>query len=54
MAVGKRLKRGIDHFRKESAKLVPPQAGGQDAFEDEAYRLWALKAARENKLSNFG
>jgi len=41
--VGKKQGRGIDHFRKESAKLHPPQAGGKDAYEDEAYRLWTLK-----------
>lgn len=40
--VGKAKKRGIDYFRKESAKLDPPQAG-KDQYEDEAYRLWKLK-----------
>ena len=40
---GKRKGRGIDYFRKESAKLVPPQAGGKDKYEDEAYRLWKIK-----------
>jgi replication-associated recombination protein RarA len=43
---GKAKGRGLDYFRKESAKLIPPQAGGKDAFEDEAYRLWSKKAAR--------
>lgn len=41
--VGKSKGRGIDHFRQESAKLHPPQAGGKDAYEDEAYRLWTVK-----------
>jgi replication-associated recombination protein RarA len=40
---GKRKGRGIDYFREESAKLHPPQAGGKDQYEDEAYRLWTLK-----------
>jgi replication-associated recombination protein RarA len=39
---GKKLGRGLDHFRKEGAKLVPPPTG-DDPYEDEAYRLWALK-----------
>jgi replication-associated recombination protein RarA len=43
---GKALGRGIDHFRKESAKLHPPPAGGKDAYEDEAYRLWTIKQNR--------
>jgi replication-associated recombination protein RarA len=41
---GKRLGRGLDYFRAESTKCVPPAA--KDAYEDEAYRLWALKDAR--------
>jgi replication-associated recombination protein RarA len=39
---GKKLGRGLEHFRKEGAKLVPPPTG-DDPYEDEAYRLWALK-----------
>lgn len=39
--VGRRLGRGLDYFRAESTKLVPPAE--KDAYEDEAYRLWALK-----------
>jgi hypothetical protein len=39
---GKKLGRGLDHFRKEGAKLVPPPTG-DDPYEDEAYRLWAIK-----------
>ena len=39
---GRKLGRGLDHFRKEGAKLVPPPTE-PDPFEDEAYRLWALK-----------
>ena len=41
--VGKAKKRGIEQFREESAKLVPPQLGGKDKYEDEAYRLWTLQ-----------
>jgi replication-associated recombination protein RarA len=39
---GKRLGRGLDHFRKEGAKLVPPPTA-DDPYEEEAYRLWAIK-----------
>jgi replication-associated recombination protein RarA len=46
--VGKAKGRGIAYFRAESAKLDPPQAGGKDAYEDEAYRLWALKEGANN------
>jgi hypothetical protein len=34
--------RGLDHFRKEGAKLVP-EPTADDPYEDEAYRLWAIK-----------
>lgn len=41
-AKGKRLGRGLEFFRKESTRLVPkPRA--VDHYEDEAYRLWAMK-----------
>ena len=39
---GRKLGRGRDHFRKEGAKLIPPPTG-DDPYEDEAYRLWAIK-----------
>lgn len=39
---GRKLCRGLDHFRSEGAKLVPPPTGS-DPYEDEAYRLWAIK-----------
>jgi hypothetical protein len=39
---GKRMGRGLDHFRMEGAKLVPPPTAA-DPYEDEAYRLWAIK-----------
>jgi replication-associated recombination protein RarA len=41
---GKARGRGIDHFRQEGAKLVPPAE--PDEYEGEAYRLWELKAGR--------
>lgn len=46
---GKKMGRGLDHFRKEATKLVPPPEF-PDSYEDEAYRLFALKekAARVN------
>lgn len=42
---GKRLGRGLEYFRTESTKLVPAPAV-PDPYEDEAYRLWELKARR--------
>lgn len=39
---GRKLGRGLDHFRKEGAKLAPPPTE-RDAFESEAYRLWQIK-----------
>jgi replication-associated recombination protein RarA len=42
---GRKLGRGLQHFRDEGAKLVPPPTE-PDPFEDEAYRLWALKQRR--------
>jgi putative SOS response-associated peptidase YedK len=39
---GKKLGRGLEHFRKEGAKLVPPPTA-DDPYEDEAYRLWQIK-----------
>ena len=42
---GKKLGRGLDHFRKEGAKPVPPPTG-DDPYEEEAYRLWQIKQQR--------
>jgi replication-associated recombination protein RarA len=39
---GKKMGRGLDHFRSEGARLIPPPIG-DDPYEDEAYRLWAIK-----------
>ncbi|WP_057848381.1 hypothetical protein [Bradyrhizobium valentinum] len=39
---GRKLGRGLDHFRKEGAKLVP-EPTEPDLYVEEAYRLWALK-----------
>ena len=39
---GKRLGRGLEHFRKHGAKLVPA-VKGKDKYEDEAYRLFEYK-----------
>ena len=39
---GRKLGRGLEHFRKEGAKLVPPPTA-DDFYEDEAYRLWQIK-----------
>jgi len=38
---GRRMGRGIDHFRAESTKLNPPVE--KDDYEDEAYRLLKIK-----------
>ena len=40
---GKKLGRGMKHFREEGAKLHPPPTG-DDPYIEEAYRLWGLKA----------
>jgi hypothetical protein len=39
---GRKLGRGLKHFREEGAKLIPPPTA-VDPYEDEAYRLWAIK-----------
>jgi hypothetical protein len=39
---GKAMGRGLDHFRKEGARLVPGPTA-DDLYEEEAYRLWKIK-----------
>jgi replication-associated recombination protein RarA len=39
---GKRMGRGLKHFREEGAKLHP-EPTGDDPYIEEAYRLWAIK-----------
>jgi replication-associated recombination protein RarA len=39
---GKRMGRGLKHFREEGALLIPPPTA-DDPYEDEAYRLWQIK-----------
>ena len=39
---GKDLGRGLDHFRKEGAKLIP-EPTEPDLYIEEAYRLWTIK-----------
>ena len=39
---GKAMGRGLDHFRKEGAKLMP-EPTEPDLYIEEAYRLWAIK-----------
>lgn len=41
---GRKKGRSLEYFRNESTKLVPPAP--KDSYEDEAYRLWALKEQR--------
>lgn len=45
---GRRLGRGLEHFRTEGTKLVPPPTE-PDPYEDEAFRLWAKKRELEAK-----
>jgi replication-associated recombination protein RarA len=40
-AQGKRLKRGLQHFREEGAKLIPTPA--DDVYIEECYRMWELR-----------
>lgn len=40
---GKKMKRGIEHFRAEGAKLAEFDDPGEDVYIEEAYRLWKLK-----------
>jgi hypothetical protein len=39
---GKKLARGLEHFRKEGAKLIP-EPTASDPYIEEAYRLWQIK-----------
>ena len=40
---GRRLKRGLTHFREEGARLIP-EPTEPDLYIEEAYRLWQIKA----------
>jgi replication-associated recombination protein RarA len=42
--IGRKLGRGLDHFRSDSAQLDKPT--GVDPYEDEAYQVWSAKAER--------
>ena len=39
---GRKLGRGLDHFRQEGAKLIP-EPTVPDPYIEEAYRLWDIK-----------
>ena len=39
---GRAMKRGLDHFRKEGAKLSP-SPDGADPYEAECYEMWAAR-----------
>lgn len=39
---GRKLGRGLDHFRKEGAKLIP-EPTAPDPYIEDAYRLWEIK-----------
>ncbi len=43
---GRKLGRGVEHFRQESTKLVPAPAR-PDPYEEEAYAMWAVKSQRK-------
>jgi replication-associated recombination protein RarA len=45
---GKRMGRGIEHFRQEGAKLVPQPE--KDRYEDEAYAMLELKQKAKRDL----
>jgi hypothetical protein len=45
---GRKLGRGLDHFHAAGAKLIPPPTD-DDPYENEAYRLWALKQQGKQK-----
>jgi hypothetical protein len=40
---GKKLGRGLDHFRQEGAKPIPGPVE-PDPYIEQAYRLWGIKA----------
>ena len=40
---GRKLKRGLTHFREEGARLIP-EPTEPDLYIEEAYRLWQIKA----------
>ena len=42
---GRRAGRGLDYFREVSTVLWPPVE--PDTYQDEAYRLWALRESRK-------
>lgn len=42
---GRKLGRGLEPFRKEGVKLIPPSTG-PNPYIEEAYRLWVLKQQR--------
>ena len=50
---GRKLGRGVDFFRQESTKLVPPPEQ-QDPYEADAYEMWALKAKSRRKVAREG
>jgi hypothetical protein len=39
---GRKMGRGLEHFRREGARLMPSPTG-DDPYEGEAYRLWQIK-----------
>lgn len=47
--IGKRKGRGLDYFREVSTLLVPAPTR-PDVYEDEAYRLWQVKASAARGL----
>ena len=40
---GRKLKRGLTHFREDGARLIP-EPTEPDLYIEEAYRLWQIKA----------
>jgi replication-associated recombination protein RarA len=46
---GRKMGRGLKHFREEGAKLVPPP-NGDDPYIEEAYRLWSIKQGESEEV----
>ena len=47
-AKGRRMGRGLEHFRQEAAQLHPAPAE-KDLYEDEAYQMWAWELKQHKK-----
>ncbi len=46
---GKKMGRGLEHFRAEASRLVPAPAQ-EDRYEEDAYRFWRLEEKEKHPL----